>query len=93
MIYLVILLIVSALVYLGWEVFRVVRLNWRAFARFGESIGKAGDPMASVEAPELPSRPVETPRQTRARIVLKRENGREQRRARTIERWTANFHV
>lgn len=93
MIYAVILLILFALIYLGWEVFRVVRLNWRAFARFVDTLGKASDRMVGVKAPEIPSRSLETPHETRARIALKRECGREQRRTRTIERWGQNFHV
>lgn len=84
---LVILLIVAGVAYLAWDVFRVVRLNWRAAGRLGESVSHAAERMASVEAPPRVAPPAESPTATLARIAEVRKCGRAQRLSRTIERW------
>lgn len=83
----VILVIVAGVAYLAWDVFRVVRLNWRAAARLGESVSAAAERMASVEAPPRAAPPAESPTATLTRIAEVRKCGRAQRLTRTIERW------
>ena len=93
MIWAVILLIIGGLAYGAWEAFRTVRGIWRAAARCGETIGKCADRMSAIDPVHIAARPTENPRAVRARIALKRECGKEQRMAGTIERWAAENHV
>lgn len=85
---LVILLIVAAIAYFAWDVFRTVRLNWRAAKRLGESLSMSAERLGAVEAPPRPARPTESPIATLARNSQMRKCGRIQRERRTIERWS-----
>lgn len=87
----VILIIVLGAAYLVWDIVRVVRLDWRAATRFGESLGRAARRMASIEPPARPDRPVEDPAETRARIARVRACGRARRLTRTIDRWATDY--